>query len=202
MFFKVGRVQFIVMSLILTGFMLFGRTFMFLWGGAGYEDSYAVTLCLIVPITVPLVQGLGVQIQRAKNMHRARSIVYLCISLINVVVSIPLVRDFGPIGAALGTGAALILGHGFFMNWYYCRKLEIDILGYWKQIASFIPSIIIPLFFGIIVNLILRGNSALVFLIKVVSYTFVYALSMRFIGFNSYEKVLFSSILRRVKLGK
>ena len=52
-----------------------------MWGGKGYEDSYYVALWLIIPVTVPLIQNLGIEIQRAKNKHQARAVVYFFIAI-------------------------------------------------------------------------------------------------------------------------
>ena len=201
LFFKVGRVQFIVIALILSGFIFFGETFMYLWGGEGYRDSYGVTLLLIIPITIPLIQGLGIQIQRARNKHRTRSIVYLFISMLNVIVSIPLVKKAGPMGAAFGTSVALSLGHGVFMNWYYYKSLAIDIPGFWKEIVSFGPALILPILSGIGLNILLPGEMIGVFILKILLYTIVYGFSMRFIGFNMNEKEMIRFILGRLKRG-
>ena len=85
LFTKVGRIQFMVLGLILSGFIFLGSPFVKVWAGDGYGASYDVALLLIIPVTVPLVQNLGIEIQRAKNMHKARSIVYLFIAIANVL---------------------------------------------------------------------------------------------------------------------
>ena len=99
-----------------------------MWGGAkSYGTSYYVTLLLIIPSTVPLIQNLGIEIQRAKNMHRARSVVYFCIAIANVLVSIPLIQRFGVVGAPIGTAIAIVGGNILFMNWYYAKRIGLEI---------------------------------------------------------------------------
>jgi O-antigen/teichoic acid export membrane protein len=83
---RVGRIQYIILMLILTGFVFFGKSFIRLWTGAGTELAYYVALLLMVPVTVSLVQNLGIEIQRAKNMHKTRSVVYACLAVGNVGV--------------------------------------------------------------------------------------------------------------------
>ena len=39
LFIKTGRIQYCVMILVLTGFFLFGRQFIYLWAGDGYDDA-------------------------------------------------------------------------------------------------------------------------------------------------------------------
>ena len=94
-FTKVGRIQFIVLALVLFGFILLGKYFISIWAGDGYDSAYYVVLLLIIPVTVPLIQNLGIEIQRAKNMHKFRSILYFIIAIGNVLISIPLTKVYG-----------------------------------------------------------------------------------------------------------
>lgn len=105
--FCAKRVQFIVLILILTGFIFLGKYFILKWAGDGYENAYYVALLLIAPVTIPLIQNIGIEIQRAKNMHQFRSIVYLGMALLNVVISIFLAMKWGELGAAFGTAISL-----------------------------------------------------------------------------------------------
>jgi O-antigen/teichoic acid export membrane protein len=100
-----------------------------------------VALLLIVPVTIPLIQNLGIDIQRAKNKHRARSIVCGCLAVGNVCISIFLIPRFGAIGAAAGTALALLLGNVLFMNWYYHRRLQLNMACFWKEILGVIPAV-------------------------------------------------------------
>lgn len=187
LFTKVGRVQFMVLMLVLTGFIFFGKFFMVEWAGAGYERSYYVTLLLIVPVTIPLVQNIGIEIQRAKNKHKFRSYVYLGMALLNVVISIFFASMWGEIGAALGTTISLIVANGFVMNWFYHKKLELDMMYFWKEISKFLPSLILPIVAGIVLN-IRPTTSLMAFGFKVVIYSVVYCISVYFLGMNPFEK--------------
>ena len=121
-----------VLGLILSGFVFFGVPFVKIWAGPEYGASYIVALLLIVPVTVPLIQNLGIEIQRAKNMHKARAVVYLAIAIANVFISIPLIKIMGPAGAALGTAISLIAGNIIFMNWYYHARIGMNMFYFWK----------------------------------------------------------------------
>jgi O-antigen/teichoic acid export membrane protein len=191
LFTRIGRIQFLILSLIATGFIFFGRPFVYLWAGNNYIDSYLIALILILPVTLPLIQNIGIEIQRAKNMHKFRSIVYFFIAIINISITIPLSKLYGGIGAAIGTGLSLIIGNGFIMNWYYDKRVGLDIKYFLKQIFSFFPSFIIPVITGLLirnyVNLYSIGNLLLFILI----YTIVYCISIVFLGMNEYEKKLF-----------
>lgn len=197
LFTRVGRIQFIIVSLILTGFVFFGRPFIRFWVGEGYSESYYIALLLISPVTVPLIQNLGIEIQRAKNKHKTRSIVYFFIAIANVFVSVPLIHIFGPTGAALGTTISLTVGNIMFMNWYYHNRLGINIKYFWSNIAKFLPGFILPTVVGIIAMNI-EFNSILLLGIGIIIYTVVFCLSMYFFGMNKEEKALLDKPLRKV----
>lgn len=201
LFTKVGRVQFIVLMLILSGFIFFGKFFVLKWAGDGYENSYYVTIMLIAPVTVPLIQNIGVEIQRAKNMHQFRSYIYLGMALLNIVISIFLAQIWQELGAAFGTTISILLANGFIMNWFYHKKIGINIIYFWKQIGKFIPALIPPAIVGILLNIV-ECKSLIGFAVRVVIYTVVYAASMYFLGMNQFEKEQVSKILRKMKIVK
>ena len=51
LFIKTGRIQYCVMILVLTGFFLFGKHFILLWAGEGYDDAYVIALLFFIPLT-------------------------------------------------------------------------------------------------------------------------------------------------------
>ena len=66
---SIGRVQFVIMALVLSGLYFFGRPFIVLWAGDGYVDAWYIILLLCTPVMVPLIQNIGLEIQRAMNRH-------------------------------------------------------------------------------------------------------------------------------------
>ena len=201
LFTKVGRIQLMVLGLILSGFICFGVPFVKIWAGSEYDGSYIVALLLIIPVTVPLIQNLGVEIQRAKNMHKARAVVYLVIAIVNVFISIPLIKFMGPAGAALGTAISLIVGNIIFMNWYYQARIGLNMLYFWKEIAKVIPSLIVPFVVGVIIMRFTNITGLISLGVFATIYTVVYGLSMYFLGMNAEEKQLVVGPIKKI-LGK
>lgn len=196
---KVGRVQFLVLGLILTGFMLFGRPFVRLWAGGGYEDAYEVALLLILPVTVPLIQNLGIEIQRARNKHRVRSVVYACLAAGNVVLSIFLIEKWGCVGAAAGTAVAMILGNVLFMNWYYHRKIGLDMVYFWKKIGDIVPALLLALLAGMLLRLAVPASGWGTLLLSCLLYAGAYGMILWRFGLNAYEKELVKTLLRKIR---
>ncbi len=202
LFIRVGRIQFYVLVLIVSGFILFGYEFIKLWAGSDYSDSFYVALFLLIPVTIPLIQNLGIEIQRAKNLHKARSIVYLVIAVANIGVSIPLINKFGPLGAACGTALSLIVGNIIFMNWYYDKKVGLDIKGFWFNIINILPSFVAPIVVGVVSNKILVHNGWIILVVKIAIYTVVYGVSVYKLAMRSNEKVLVTSFINKIKKRK
>ena len=198
LFTKVGRIQFMVLGLILTGFIFLGNPFIRAWAGEEYGDAYIVALLLIGPVTVPLIQNLGVEIQRAKNMHKARAVVYLAIAIANVFISIPLIKIMGPAGAALGTAISLIAGNIIFMNWYYHARIGMNMFYFWKEIAKFIPALIAPGIVGILIMRFANVTGLIKLGMFAIIYTGVYGISMYFLGMNAEEKQLVMGPIKKI----
>lgn len=142
LFIKTGRIQYCIMVLILSGFFLFGKQFIQLWAGNGYEDAYIIALLFFVPLTVPLIQNMGITILQARNQMKFRSLLYLVISLISLGLQIPLAKYYGGVGCACAIAGALVLGQIIVMNIYYQVKQKINIVKFWIEIAkmSFVPA--------------------------------------------------------------
>lgn len=196
---KVGRIQFLVLSLIFSGLVFFGEFFIVgYYAGIGYEEAYKVVLILCAPVTIPLIQNVGIEIQRAKNKHRFRSVMYLAMAFFNLGISIPLCKYFGIIGSAIGTAIGIILANVIIMNIYYHKKLGLDMFRFWKSILSILPSEIIPVLFGICILKFVNVDTLWEFLLFGVLYVLVFFISVWFLGMNNSERNLIKEPVSRI----
>lgn len=197
-FIKVGRMQFLLLALIVSGFIVFGKVFLQLWVGPGYEESYYVALVCMVPATVPLIQNVGIEIQRAENRHHYRSVIYGLLAVFNVIVSIYLCQIWGAVGAAIGTGAACVLGQGITMNIVYHKKINIDMLAFWKailrQLIGMLPAFVV----GALLTKFVALRSWLSLIGYVSLYAVVYAVSVWFFSMDGSEKAIVKSIFAKL----
>lgn len=198
LFIKVGRIQFFVVFLFISGFVIFGKFFITAWAGSGYEESYYVLIILILSISIPLIQNLGIEILRAINMQVFRSVVYFIIAIGNVVLSIYLCKIYGATGAAIGTAFSLIIGNVIIMNIYYQKKVKLNIIEFWKSIAKIIPSCIPALLLGVLIIKFYVIDNIAKFLSFVLLYTFVYIVSIWCFGLNNFEKDLIRKPARKI----
>lgn len=197
-FIRVGRLQFLLLALVLSGLIFFGKAFIAFWAGEGYEDSYWVCIIMAISATIPLIQNIGIEIQRAQNKHQFRTIVYTCMAVINLCATITLCQIFGAIGAVIGTAVSLVLANGFAMNIFYHRVCHIDIPQFWKNILRIMMGMVPALVVGTIIDVFIELNNIWSFLACVLVYTVSYTLSIWFLSMNDYEKTLISSPIKKL----
>lgn len=206
LFVKVSRIQFFVLGLFLTGFILYGKQFITcFWLNQEYSDSYYVLILLTLSITIPLTQNLGIEVQRALNKHKFRSILYFCMAIVNVLITIPLCKEFGAIGAAIGTAISYVVVNTIVMNIYYHRACRINIFHYWKNILSILRGFVLPVLFAIVFNTLFDTTKFIWFFISVALYSIIYLVSVWFVCMNNFEKELIkkpvSKVIRRFTHG-
>lgn len=189
---RVGRLQGYIITLIVTGFIAFGKPFIAFYAGEEYMDAYWVAILMMIPNMIPLVQSVCLSIIVAQNKHRFRSIVYLGIAIANVIGTWFLMHTkLGIIGAALMTGVALVIGQGFVMNWYYWKKTGLEIGRFWREIGKLYVIPIAMCVVTLIISRVISFYSIPVMLIGIVLFTIIYCISAWLFIMNEYEKNLF-----------
>ena len=198
LFVRVGRIQFLILSLVCTGIIFFGKPFIYFWAGPGYDDAYIIVLLLIIPGMVPLTQNLGIEMQRAQNLHKYRSIIYGAMAIGNLAISIWLCRYLGAIGCAIGTAIAVALANGLVMNIFYQRRLNIDVTVFWKNIGRMALGLLPPAACGVLMMRFVNLYSIPMLLGGIIVYTAIYCASVWLLSMNGYEKALVGGMVRKV----
>ena len=201
-FIKVGRIQYYIIFLMASGFVLIGKEFFNVWVGKGYEDSYYIALLLILPLCIPLIQNLGISIMQAKNMHKFRSVLYFLIAVANIAVSIPLAKMYGGIGAAIGTASSLLIGNGLVINIYYHKKVGLNIPKFWFEILKMSLYFIIPILVTVVFMNYIKLNGIISLFIYGSVYTLVYSIICYAFVMNDYEKSIINNVLKKLRMKK
>ena len=201
LFIQIGRWQYYLLALVATGFIIFGKQFIALWAGPGFEDSYIITLLIILPFTVDLIQNIGLAIMQAMNRYDFRARIYFVTGVLNLLLAIPLGIKFGGIGCAVATGISMIVGNGFIMNWYYAKEIHLAIDSFWKQIGKISFVVTGCLGVGGLINAYLwpRGN-ILLFGLKILGYTIMYISAIYLMAMNQTEKNKINQILMKFRI--
>ena len=185
---------------IISGFILFGKQFIRLWVGDGYSVSYWVTILLMLPGSIDLIQVIGIEIQRSQNLHKFRGIIYIIMAMVNIALSIPLCKRWGAVGSAVGTAFSFLIVQGVIINIYLHKRCNVDIFYYWRSILRMSCGIIpLFIFWGIVVQFY-DFCSWFSLILGVLAYCIMYVISMWVCGFNTEEKQLIHTLLLRLKI--
>ncbi|MBO4840479.1 MAG: oligosaccharide flippase family protein [Bacteroidaceae bacterium] len=199
LFIRTGRIQNIVMSLLLFGFIVFGRQFIVIWAGKDYEDAYLMTLLFFISLYIPLIQNLGITILQARNQMKFRSIAYIIIAMVALAFEIIFAKMWGGLGCAIAVSGALLLGQGLVMNIYYHVKQGIDIPRFWMEILKMdIVPVFVTIAFIVITNKWWSVDSILSFVGCAFVYCVVYCLLYYKFSLNQYERDLVITPVKRV----
>lgn len=202
-FTKVGRIQFMMLALIASGFVFFGKPFLNLWVGPGYEEAYYVALVVMLPGTIPLCQNVGIEIQRAQNKHHYRSYIYGTMALLNLIVSIYLCQIWGAFGAAIGTGLACILANILIMNIVYYYKINVDVVVFFRSMARQLVGMFPAFVVGIVLMQWVEIRSWLHLLGCIFIYVVAYCISVFLFSMNQEEQGIIRKIcLRFICIGE
>lgn len=198
-FIRTGRLQYVIISTLLSGFIVFGQSFISLWAGEEYNEAYIITLLFFISLTIPLIQNLGITILQARNQMKFRSILYLVIAIVSLVFQIILSDKYGIVGCALAISIALLVGQGLIMNIYYHYAQHIDIPKFWREILkmSIAPVIISWIFIQILQDVDINTWGELS--IAISTFLMIYVPAYYFIGLNSYEQGEFKKLFTGVK---
>jgi O-antigen/teichoic acid export membrane protein len=197
LFIQIGRWQYFLLALVTTGFIIFGKQFITIWAGVDFGDAYWITLLIIIPFTIDLIQNIGLSILQATNHYDFRARVYFGIGIFNLCLAIPLGIKYGGIGCAFATGLSMFLGNGLIMNWYYCTQMKLNIKSFWQQIGKISVAVCICLIGGYTMNTVFYSDKILVFFCKILGYVLFYCIVIYVMAMTRIEKEKIYRLWRR-----
>lgn len=195
---RVGRYQMVLYCWILGGFAVLGKWFIEAWAGESFHDAYWLVLAMIIPLAIPLVQNVGIEIQKARNMHHARSVMYLVMAILNLVLTIALAPRFGYWAPVIGFDAYVLVGCGLFMNWYYQRRMGLDMLFFWRKILPVGGACAVATCACLAGTSLVSVSCVVLFLGWGMVYTLIYGTATWFIVFDKRER---TSLMDKAKRG-
>ncbi len=193
---RIGRIILMVLSIIWSGFLLFGEQFICLWAGAENSAAYYVTSILMTAQLFIITESIGAQVLWAKNEHREQSVLKIGIVVLNVFLTVLLIKWRPLLGATIGTFISLILGDILIANIIYKKKIGISLKTYYKGLLNGIgPCIVVSFVAGMLIRM-LHLSGVFGFAVNIALTCIIYAVSMWIFGMNEYEKNLLLSTLR------
>src|SRR5207249_3957464 len=122
--------------------VILGKSVIEAWVGVKYvATSYPVLLILLLSTTLMLAQAASGRVLMGMGKHQTWAVVTLLEGLVNIGLSIALVRPYGIVGDAVGTAVPLAVTTICFLPWHLCRRLQIRIGTYLRE-AYVLPMIV------------------------------------------------------------
>lgn len=201
LFIRTGRIQNLIMSFILFGFIVFGQQFVKLWAGEDYSNAYYMALAFFISLYVPLIQNMGITILQARNQMKFRSLLYIVLAFLALVFEIIFANMWGGLGCALAVSIALLIGQGLIMNIYYQRVQHLNIVKFWKEIIKMdsIPFLLTAVAIYV-TRYVINIDGWQMLGLGVIVYGLLYITLLIPFGMNSYERsLLVKPIIKKIK---
>ncbi len=180
--------------------LLYGKNFIYRWVGPQYSISYTILVILVIPITFALIQSTVFPLLYGISKHKFVAYTNIGEGVLNLILSIILVKKFGIIGVALGTAIPLVLTKFFIQPFYVTRVLKISLAKY--VFVILVPFFITVLAVGIpwlaISRYLLSNYINLLFFGTI--QTLIFALLVFLFGFTKVEKTFVLGVFKRKKL--
>jgi O-antigen/teichoic acid export membrane protein len=117
--------------------IILGKSVIEVWVGAKYVPiAYTVLVLLIVSDGVQMAQSASPKILYGMARHRTLAFVWLAEGVVNLILSIVLLRYYGVIGVALGTTIPQLCTSLFFLPEHLCRLLGMRLRTFVSQTYS------------------------------------------------------------------
>lgn len=197
---RIGRIILIVLGLIWGGFLACGQQFITLWAGADNSNAYFVAVILMTAYMFILTESIGTQILWAMNQHKEQAILKGIIVLLNILLTVVLIKWQPLIGATIGTFISLVFGDVVVMNVIFRKKLKMNLGYYYKGLTKgILPCIAVATAVGFVARHFLKNGGWISLLLEVAIICLVYAVCILTFGMNTYEKNMVLSVLRKFK---
>lgn len=198
---KVGRIQLLVIGFFIIFFIIFGKSFINLWMGKNYTESYYVALLLICPGIITLTQEIALSLLFVESKLKYRAYLFLFASIISIIVGCVLAPTYGAFGTAIGIVVALIICHVIGMNIVYYKVLKLNILHFFKQCHL---KLIIPVSLVTSISYILQTlfpvNSWNLFILHSILFTCLFYFFSWIFFMNNFEKITIKKTLLSIKI--
>lgn len=197
LFFTVGKFQFAVNGLIVAGFAVVGQSFIRLWMGPQYQEAYMGALFILVPGLFYYPLQIANTTIVVMNKVKFTAFVHIATGVLNVILSFPLSKYFGAVGACASICIAYIFRNIVFLILYH-KILPLDIAGFFKicYCRMLIP-LLLTVLLGIAMNLWIADSGWFVFLLKAGITALAYFVLVLLLGFSKDEKGKIIQMIRR-----
>lgn len=188
LFVSVGKFQFVLNGLIVAGLAVVGKNFVELWMGKDYGQAYYGILLVVVPGLFYNSLQIANTTMIVQKKVKTTAWVNVATGVINVVLSFPMSKFFGVIGACTSICVAYFV-RDIALTIIYHKVLPLDIPGFIKNcyLRMSIP-VLLTILFGWGLNNLISDGGWMVFLCKAGAVATVYFVLTFCFGLSKHEK--------------
>lgn len=197
---KGGRIILMVYGLMLVGITIVGEKFITLWLGTDYLQAVPLMIMLGYGTFIPTILLPGEELCKTFNKHGALSLIYLFVSVLNIVLTVIMVKTIGIYGAAYSTIIGLVLGNVLVSLIYFKRTLGIMIQSLFYGLFHKLTTVlIITLVCGYLIDIyFLTSINWGTLCIEVLLMSIVFISLLFLYGFNEAERKIVSKITKKI----
>ncbi|MHD0381607.1 oligosaccharide flippase family protein [Staphylococcus simulans] len=199
---RISRIQLIVLSFILSGFVIFGENFIVIWAGQDFRPAYLMTVVLMFTITFQLSQLPAVSIIQAHNRQTFRFMALAITLVLAMISAVILAPKYSGYGVSLSIAAFSFIGYTLIMNVYYHRKIGLNMYRFWFEMSKiWLPMIISTVIYYFIYQWIaqLLGKGLVVLGINIIVYVILYSVVLWTVIMNQSERQMGMQVIQRFK---
>lgn len=130
-YFKKATIICNVLSVYIGSSLIFyGEDFIERWMGKGFISSYYVTVLLVFPLMIALIQLPSIGLLYGVSRHHFYTLANSCEGILNLILSLVFVKNYGMYGVALGTAVSMLIIKMFVQPIYVCKVINIPLKTY------------------------------------------------------------------------
>jgi len=127
---KAARFSATVSAFLGLSIIFYGRSFILRWMGPGFDNAYRIAAILSAAQIFGIPQGPGIQVLYGLSKHRVYAVMSICEGVINLALSVALIKPYGIYGVALGTFIEIIVFKLVILPVYICRVAGLSLRRY------------------------------------------------------------------------
>lgn len=195
----VGIIQIYITGLIFLGLICFGKPFLHLWLGDGYESVYICFIIMILPSFISLPQNIANTTMVAKNKVRFQAMASIVKAIINIVLAFPLCKYYGALGMCLAITIAYAV-NVVINNILYVKILGLNIKLFFKTtFLRFILPLVVLLAIGFGLKYIFANPNWGTFMLEIFIFSAIYLTLVPYLLGGKNKETIFSSFSNIIK---
>ena len=196
---KTSKFVAILYVAIIIGFIFFGQKFIQIYAGDGYELAYPIVLIVIIAASLNRIHGCGSDVLKAKNKHGWYTTIIFISAVINIFLTIYLIKKAGIVGAAIATAVSVIIGNTIAYYWCLYAEAGIDIKELFKlTFKGFMPVIIISSIVGFILNYFIDNSGIIRYSFKGIIFCIIYMITIYKFVLEDQQKERIKNKLKKI----